>query len=71
MVLEHPGRISGKGSKKEVIRMICVGRLRPEVDIGLPQKTGAVLGATEQGHVVLVKPLLNEWVKGAVDEHPA
>lgn len=51
--------------------MICVGRLRPEVDIGLPQKTGAVLGATEQGHVVLVKPLLNEWVKGAVDEHPA
>ena len=51
--------------------MMCVGRTRPEVDVGLPQKTGAVLGATEQGHVVLVKHLLNEWVRGAVDEHTA
>lgn len=40
LVLEHPGWIRGKGTKKDVIRIMRVGRTRPEEDVGPLWKMG-------------------------------
>lgn len=50
MVLEHPGWVRGKGSKKDVVRMIPVNRTRPEEDVGPLWK----MEATEQAHAAAV-----------------